>query len=162
MLFRLKKRCGSHRQDGKTYTAGDTIKTTIDLIALFPSKFERVYKEELSDTESDEPKLKKPNIPPSVDVNKEGEDETNAKTSSPSKVLDGEHGKDVTSEFSIAEKAGVKVFEKKNWFVVIDETDGELLNEKKLREKDVEAFLTQYLNDDEDEDDDDDDDDDED
>lgn len=146
MLFRLKKGCGQHVGNGKLYKPGDVIETSRDLPTIFhgkdasgrnrPGKFEKVY-EDLKDTGAkDTSRIRKPNIPPGVSPKQETK-----------KVVDEEsvHGKDVTSEFPTAEKVGVKVFEKSRWFTVVDTQDNSVLNEKKLRKKDVEPFLEQYL-----------------
>jgi len=145
MLFRLKEHCGQHVEDGKVYKSGDVIETERDLPTIFhgkdakgrnrDGKFERVH-EDLKDTgKKDTSRVQRPNIPPGVSPKQE------------TKVADEEsvHGKDVTSEFPTAEKVDVKVFEKSRWFTVVDMQDNSVLNEKKLRRKEVEPFLGQYL-----------------
>jgi len=138
MLFKLKERCGPHFQDGETYHSGDTIETHLDLVALHPNKFERNYEAE----KRSEAKVtkSKPNIPKGTGDKKKKEDEGNA-DGTPLSV----HGEDITSEFPTAEEVEVKVYVKDNWCMVIDAADGEVLNEKKLRRKEVEEFLAQYL-----------------
>lgn len=145
MLFRLKEKCGHHVEDGKIYKSGDIIETERDLPTIFhgkdakgrnrSGKFERVH-ENLKDTGTkDTSRIQRPNIPPGVSPKQK------------TKVANKEsaHGEDVTSEFPTAEKVEVKVFEKSRWFTVIDTQDDSILNEKKLRRKEVELFLEQYL-----------------
>jgi len=138
MLFKVKR--GTHYRDGKVYKKGDTMESPIDQVAIYgKERFERDFEAEqkagivVIDS--------KPNIPPpvGVGVDKDGDD---AEITSPSL---SEYGKDVTSEFPTAEEMSVTVFEKSKWFTVVDADDNEVLNEKKLRRKDVEPFLEQYL-----------------
>jgi len=103
---------------------------------MYPNKFERDFPAE---QKAGVVTATKPNIPPPID---KGEDEKTV--SSPL----SDYGEDVTTEFPTAEQIEVKVFEKSNWFTVIDEVDNSVLNEKKLRRKEVEPFLIQYLEDD--------------
>jgi len=130
MIFKLKR--GSHYQGDKKFMKGDTVESSHDLVTLFgKEKFERDYPAE---QKAGIATINKPNIPSPVakaDVDKEP----------------GEYGEDITSEFSTAEEAEVTVFEKSNWCTVVDKEDGEVLNEKKLRRKDIEPFLEQYLTD---------------
>lgn len=166
MLFRLKKKCGDHAQDGKIYKSGDIVETDIDLCALFRNKFERAYEQELKDTGKEDTTAKKPNIPSPLGKDDEvveeiisdslpkDEVETEEAVSDflleddePDKNAEDEteHGKDVTSEFPTAVKLRLKVFEKSKWYVVVDVSDGSVLNVKKLREKEVQSFIEQYL-----------------
>jgi len=141
MKFRLKKNCGSHVEGGKIYKAGDIIETDNDLAAIFhgkdangnnrPGKFELIHDESLKDTGKEDTTRVRPDIaPPAAN----------------------EYGKDVSSEFPTADKVDVLVFEKSKWYTVVDKADGEVLSEKRLRRKDVEPFLEQYLNENTDED----------
>jgi len=151
MLFRLKQRCGNHVENGKIYEPGDIIETGRDLSSKFRNKFERIH-EALKDTgKKDTDEIKRPNIPPSVG---EGGDTGLNPSPESSPISDEEiveenleYGEDVTSEFPTAEKLEVKVFEKSKWYTIVDTSDGEVLNEKKLRKKDVIPFLEQYLED---------------
>jgi len=136
MLFKLKKRCGDHYQNGKRYRAGDIVESSLDLCVRFPAKFERDFAAEQKANTA--PAVSKPNIPPPVD---KGGDKNKP---SP---LSTKYGEDVTSKFPTAEEVEVLVFEKSKWYTVVDKADGEVLNEKKLRRKDVEPFLGQYLSD---------------
>ena len=40
MQFRIKAKAGTHRENGRTYKAGDVVESNSDLINLFPEKFE--------------------------------------------------------------------------------------------------------------------------
>ncbi len=152
MLFRLKG--GSHAQDGKVYKKGDVIETDRNLCAMFRNKFERVYEQELKDTGTE---LKKPNIPPPVQSPPAGKGDGEAAKLTPEplpevspdadeseKDVKSEHGDNVTAAFPAAEKIGLSVFEKSNWYVVVDNDDSSVLNGKKLRKDAVAGFLKQY------------------
>jgi len=140
MIFKVKR--GIHYgKDGKVYKKGESVESLNDLVAIYGAvKFERdfVAEQKAGIAVVDN----KPNIPPPVD---KGEDKKS--TSSPL----SKYGEDVSSNFSNAAKVGVSVFEKSKWHTVVDE-DGEVLNEKKLRRKDVNPFLEQYLDLDEEDD----------
>jgi len=139
MLFKVLR--GTHYRDGKVYRKGDTIETSLDLVAMFgKARFERNFEAE---QRTGSVVVNKPDIPPPVD-----EAETQFDGSDDS--ID--YGEDVTSEFPTAEKIEVLVFEKLKWYTVVDKADGEVLNEKKLRRKDVEPFLGLYLDENTDED----------
>ncbi len=163
MLFRLNG--GGHVQNGKAYKKGDIIRTSLNLNRMFGSKFVRVH-EDLDDTgTTDTSGFKKPQIPPPVvdkkaakepepvedaeelnDVDVEEVEEVEEKEEAEEKEQpEGKHGKDVSSEFETAKTIEVSVFEKKNWFTVVDKQDGAVLNDKKLRRKAVEPFLKQYV-----------------
>ncbi len=154
MLFKFKnKRCGDHYQDGKCYKGpstdggkGDIVESSSDLSVMYPAKFERAYEAEQRAGGIVSHNI--PNIPVNVTpLTDEGEDKTEEQVSEPS--LSSLYGEDVTAEFPTAKHIQAKVFEKSNWFTVLDDEDNSVLNEKKLRRKDVEPFLVQYLEDDE-------------
>ena len=144
MIFKVKR--GTHYgADGKAYKKGALVESSRDLVAVFSkAKFERDYaaEQKTDGTTANS----KPNIPRSA---------SKLKAKKSKKEVSSEHGIDVTSEFPTATKVGVKVFEKSKWYTAVDEQDDEVLNEKKLRRKDVESFLEQYLNVDDNEDEDD-------
>ena len=151
MLYRL--RAGSHKQGGKRYKKGDIVDTTFDLCSMFRNKFEVVH-EDLNDTGTEEEtkRGKKPNIPPPVDKGKDKAEDKVVDKGTKSKSLSTLYGEEVTSGFPTAEKVKVRVFEKLRWYMIIDCDDDEVLNEKKLRKKEIEPFLEQYLEADEEED----------
>ena len=149
-LYRLKKEChkqpcGDHVEvdkDGKQHTIkpGETFESHRDLIAKFckgksgeQCKFEKVHPD-------DEPTPdESPRIPsPGAIADTGGKDDA---TSPPS--IHPEFGEDITSEFPLAKEKEVKVYVKKHWCQIIDETeDGEeVLNDSKLRKKHVKKFL---------------------
>ena len=141
MLFKVKK--GTHYgRGGKVYKKGDSVESSRDLASVFSKeKFERDY---AAEQKVGVAVVDKPNIPlPVAEVKESKEDDVKEF---------GEYGEDVTSEFPTADKVEVMVFGKSKWYTVVDKADGEVLNEKKLRRKEVEPFLEQYLNDDTDED----------
>ena len=151
MLFRLKERCGPHFMNGVTYKSGDTVETSLDLVAMFPSKFERNYEAEKRAEAKTGKKTKKskPDIPEGTGKGKEDDN----KDDDDNVTAESEYGEDITAEYPTAEKVQVKVYVKDNWCTVVDDADGEVLNEKKLRKKEVEEFIGQYLDDDDDKDD---------
>lgn len=142
MLFRLRKGCGNHEQNGRLYKPGDIIETSLDLPSMFKAnKFERIRKTKGHTGPADTgtviaTKTRPPSSPTAEDV---PEEDKNPRANRG-------YGKDVSSEFSTAKEAAVKVFRKGNWFLVVDKNDGQVLNEKKLRRKEVEPFIEQYLN----------------
>ncbi len=131
MLFKVKR--GVFYQGNVTYKKGSIVDTDLDLCERFSKeKFERMHElERTRGTVS----AKKPSIPPPVD---KGKGDT---TSEPLST----YGKDVTSEFPTAADVEVKVFRKNKAYTVVDLEDNGVLNEDKLRRKDVEPFLEQYL-----------------
>jgi len=149
-LYRLKedsnkRPCGNHVEvdangKQKTIKPGEVFESNRDLIAKFckgnskRGKFEKVYPDEIPTPD------KLPNIPsPSAVTDTGGEDRA---TSSP--IIHPEFGEDITSEFPLAKEKEVKVYIKKHWCQIIDKTDDdeEVLNNSKLRRKDVNAFLS--------------------
>ncbi len=149
-LYRLRKECHKHKcgdhvevdQQGKrkTIKPGETFESHRDLIAKFckgksgeQCKFEKVHSDDVPAPDES------PNIPsPGAldDIGGGGSD-----TFPP--TLHPEFGENITSEFPLAKEMEVKVYIKKHWCQVIDETeDGEeVLNESKLRKKNVNGFL---------------------
>ncbi len=152
MKFKLKG--GSHIQDDVTYNKGDTITTDIDLAAKFGKhRFERIGR--MVDDNVKQPEIK------SVRKGKGKKKKTSSKktsskplpsTSSKTKkeVKKEKYGMDVTEDFPTAVEAGFTIFEEEHWFTIVDEND-EVLNDKKMRKKDVPAFLENYLAEDGDE-----------
>lgn len=145
MLFKVI--AGTHRQDGKVYKADDVVMSKGDLCKSFRNKFERV----LTDTQ-EEPTPNAPNIPPPVIASKAGSNKTTepALDDKREEVITIEklialHGEDCTFEFPTAPKVSLLVFKRKNWCVVVDPVDGQVLSLAKLRTKDIEAFLAQYI-----------------
>ncbi len=166
VAFRLKQRCGDHVEDGKTYVAGDKVMSCRNLEKLFRNKFERVHPEEDFDFAE-----ASPNIPsPRAVLDKDKGEGDRKPPSSKSKKLKNskKFGKNITLSFPAAIEAELRVYEKASWCQVVDwnTEDGksEVVSEKKLREKDVEEFLKDYVEpvtDDDDDDDSEDDDEDE-
>ncbi len=149
MLFRLKG--GNHVEDDVTYKSGDIIDSPRDLVAMFRGKFERAFDKELEAKSTKGTKDKtvpsKPAIPPVSEA--DGKADKTKPEASPI-IKEGEYGRDVTAEFPTAEELDVMVFEKSKWYTVVDNEDNKVLNEKKLRAKEVQPFLDSYLEDDED------------
>jgi len=137
-LFRLGKRCGDHVEDGKMISPGATIESARNLEKVFPGKFVKVHPDENDYEIPDE----EPNIPSPEAVYDKGEGEDVSESDSPYPVHP-EFGIDITSEFPLAEEIEVKVYEKNHWCQIVDETeDGkEIINDKKLRRKNVKTFL---------------------
>lgn len=143
-LYRLRKGCGDHVEVDKKGKAHhikveETFESHRDLIAKFCKgnpdrcKFVKVYPDDVIEPD------KAPNIPlPGAIANMGGDD---AHASSPN--IHPEYGEDITSEFPLAVEKEVKVYVKKHWCQVVDETeDGEeVLNDAKLRKKHVDEFL---------------------
>ncbi len=149
-LYRLRKEvnkqpCGDHveiDEQGKQHLIkpGETFESHRDLIAKFCKgksgnrcRFEKLHPDDIPTPDDT------PNIPsPGAVSNTGGEDTT---TSSP--IIHPEFGEDITSEFPLAEEKEVKVYIKKHWCQVIDETEDEeeVLNDAKLRKKHVNKFL---------------------
>ncbi len=150
-LYRLKKTChkrpcGNHvevDEQGKQHTIkpGEKFESHRDLIAKFckgksgeQCKFEKVHPDEIA------PPDESPNIPSPGAIADTGGAETLA---SAPPIIHSEFGEDITSEFPLAEEKEVKVYIKKYWCQIIDETeDGEeVLNNSKLRKKNVNDYL---------------------
>ena len=145
-LYILKKNVGSHTDlKGKKYFSGDMIKSDVDLVVKFPGKFDLT-------NESMQPVVNTPSRPeipgPMSDV---GESES---PTDPTLDIDNDgdkieeevkYGKDVTDQFEDAVTAELKVYKRTQWYTIIDPDDGEILNNKKLRKKDVGSFLATYV-----------------
>ena len=156
MQFELLKHAGDHIQDGKTYVAGDIVESDENLENKFRGKFKRVY---------EAPTIKKviqPTIAkkkPDISTPAKGKGEGKVKSTQPTEpspepavkveaILEhkySEYGADVSAEFPLAEKVEMIVCEKAHWFTVIDPEDDEVMNDTKLRKKDVNDFLEQYV-----------------
>ena len=148
MLFKLKKDVASHRDENKkVYEPGDTIESEHDLVRMWPTKFDLISGLEQTDIPS------APSIPaPAKTDGQKGKGGVEPETTPPkSKKKKGDeekesaHGKDVTADFPSAKGVGFKIYEKGNWFTVVDANDGEKMNEKALRKKDVQTFLDKYV-----------------
>jgi len=156
---------GTHTDEkGVSYKKGDTFTSKTALHKIFRNKFE-ILDEFTEGSVSQQVVIGKPNIfIPSDKIENEEEAAQTSSSFSPNEEKDevgvgveegGEdddlkrYGEDVTDQFPNAERIEVRVFVKKNWYNVIDDEDGSVLNEKKLRKKDVLPFLAQYLEDEE-------------
>lgn len=129
---------GSHTEDKVSYSKGDVITTDTDLAAKFGKRrFERLGK--LIDEDVEQPVIKT--------VRTKGKKKTKKK----SKEKKNNLGLEVTEDFAVAKEAGFTIFEKERWFTVFDE-NGMVLNDKKLRKKDVPSFLEEYITEDDEED----------
>ena len=138
MLFKVKN--GEHRgRDKKVYKKGDIIESKADLRRIFRGKFREVHGKGPSSPED----VEKPKIPGPADEG--GEDkEVASPPKSDTTEKPSEYGVKVTSEFPTAKKVKLDVYRKAFWHVVVDPENGNVLNDKKLRKKDVEPFLAQY------------------
>lgn len=114
---------GSHFDSkGKEYTKNQTVRSPLDLCEQFPGKFQEVTADMASLQSAARAEA--------------------ASTSEPEEFKG--FGKDVTSAFEAAAKAGLKVYknELKKYFVVDPEGDPKkALNRKPLSKSDVEAFI---------------------
>ena len=159
MLFEVKS--GTHKEGSRVYTKGQIVESDIDLSKIFRNKFIKKETVVLIDEQKTSPTL-----PGAEDSLKGIEDVKKASSKSPkskSKVDEVEdeeieeeeveeeeeefdfaqYGKDVTAKFSEAEKKHCKVYYKNKKYMVIDETDGEPLNNKGLAGNKVNSFLKQ-------------------
>jgi len=153
-----KQPCGDHIEvdkKGKQHLIkpGEIFESHRDLIAKFCKgksgsrcRFEKVHPDGVPDPDES------PNIPsPGAVADTGGGEDT---TSPP--IIHPDFGEDITSEFPLAKEKEVKVYVKKHWCQVVDETeDGEeVLNDAKLRKKHVNKFLEdlEEVEDDEEED----------
>ena len=105
--------------DGSVVKNGDVCTCDEDLCAKFVNKFERVHADE---TTTPAPK-KKPKVP------QKPETETGPV--------------DVTDDFEGAAENDLKVIKENNGWSIID--DGEVVNEKPLRKKEVAGTIEEYL-----------------
>jgi len=143
--FRLLPKVGEHvgknlKGDDIVYKAGDVIESDIDLRKKFPNKFEFVEGSLIEEDDSIVPKIPLQNIKLKT---KSNEIKSKVEAESP-------FGKDVSSDFPLASRVRLIVFEKANWFTIVDPTDNTVQNEKKLRRDAVEDFLSEYEEDPED------------
>jgi len=150
-VYLLKPKCGNYigkpDADGNriTYKAGSKVSSDEDLVNKWPGKFELL-------SVSDEGSVPvAPEIPVPV-VKKDFVTDKDMEEPIIKTPKEGKHGIDVSDAFPTAAKVELKVFEKSKWFTVVDPDNDEVLNEKKLRKDKVEAFLADYLPDDDDED----------
>jgi len=150
MKFRLKPKCGNHvESDSKgnpiTYVSGDIVESNTDLAKKFPSKFVRVQEFEV-DTKGESAPA--PTIPLPEDVVTKKNPQILEKEKLEKEKLEEQYGEDVSDSFPTAKKVNLKVFEKGNWYIVLDpDDDNTILTEKKLRKSKVEDFLQEYLQD---------------
>lgn len=130
----------------KVYKKGDRIETDVPLDKLFRGgKFVRIN----VDGSEDIPEL--PDIPRSPDIPKPDVDEADKKIKSSlskSGKKGNPYGKRVRNVFKRTKRHGVKVYVKKGWYSIVDKIDGGILNDVKLREDDVQAFINSLEDDD--------------
>lgn len=148
-VYLLKPKCGNYigkpDADGNriTHKAGSKVSSDEDLVNKWPGKFE------LLSVSDEGPVPTAPKIPTPV-VKKDSVAEKDMEEPDIKTPVENEHGVDVSKAFPTAAEVELRVFEKSKWFTVVDPENGEVLNEKKLRKDKVEAFLAEYLPDDED------------
>ncbi len=134
VAFKLKKKCGDHNEEGKTYVAGDKVMSHRNLEKLFPTKFERVHPDDGFEFAE-----ASPNIPLPRAVRDKGEGAK--KSSSPKYKNSTKFGENVTLSFPAAVAAELNVYKKANWFQVVDRNTESgkpaVVSEKKLRENEV-------------------------
>jgi hypothetical protein len=154
MIFKVKG--GTHEQNGKSYKKGDFVDTELPLTEMFRGKFERQFDQETLKDTGVVSKISKPNItPPPLGGSKAVTAELPSKEKEAVLDIKDEtfveeypeslYGTDVTDKYPTAEEVHVKVFEKSKWCVIVDPIDERVLNDKKLRGKDVEDFLEDLL-----------------
>ena len=120
LKFRLKG--GPHCEDDKTYKPGDIIETDRELDKIFAraKKFERIGSH-------------------SSPSNNAGGGDTGALPTS-------KYGTDVTSiAHGYLLKGTLRVFQKGQWFNVVDMESGTRLNDKAIRKPKLDEFLKQYI-----------------
>ena len=130
MKYRVKT--GKHDQFGKVYCKGDVLDTDMDLIAMFPNKFEKVSKETPITKAPAAPTDITPMVPqknPPAPVPSSEED-------------DKDRGKDVTKNFPDAVDMDFKVFIQKHKHYVYDMDNMEKpVNPKPLKKAEVKKFI---------------------
>lgn len=149
MIFKMKEGVGGHVHQEKPgadlipLKAGDTVKTDVDLAAMFPDKFERA--QGLPETAfvagpvSEGPPKPKDQPPVKGKPSSTKSEEKSEKTSL---------GKDVTAKFPKAGEEDFKVFTKDRGYWVAESDDPTTpLNETKLKKDEVDAFIDKYLQD---------------
>ena len=137
--MRFKLMGGKHRSGEQRYQAGEEIVTDIDLVSLFPGKFELLP--ELEQLTSAKPNIP---VPPSV-----GTGGAQAKKATPPVGLSSEkYGKDVSRDFPTSQIVKLKVYSNGEKFSVVDPDSGLKINKNKLTvPKDVDKFLRARLED---------------
>lgn len=170
MKFKLegtkKRKFGGHSQGGRSYETGDIVESDSDLCLRFPGKFERVDEKISSSTGEVDTAAKvqrKPNIPvrntlapvktqeqEEPEELEEVEDNTEKDESNDEKVTEEEvtphpeFGEDITKDFPEAAASRLKIYINKAWCQVVDDDNGSVLNDKKLRRNEIEDFIKQY------------------
>ena len=134
MLFKLIGK-GAHVELGVRYAQGDKIESKNPLDKLFRNKFKRIDGE-LGDV-PETPDIPTPNIPT---PDRDGEVETKTSPSKSGKKKNP-HGERVRNVFKRTKANGVRVYVKSGWYTVTDKSDNSALNDKKLREDDVQEFI---------------------
>jgi len=109
---------GKHSENGKVYTAGQSVSSFRNLVDIFPHKFRLI-----SDG---------------------GESQFDGLSPAPAKVL--KHGSDVSTivDHRIS-KSNIKVYHRAGWYTIDDKEDN-VLNEEKLRRSELTPFLDEYFN----------------
>jgi len=119
MLFKLKKGAGPHSENGKIYKAGEVIESDLDLIKLFPRKFQRL------DIDNDNEVSTNP-LGPLIPMSSE--------------IAEVPLDSEVTEDFKIPEGKSFKVFSPvKGWCIV--RTNDDPATDEKLRTSSVQTFL---------------------
>lgn len=157
VAFKLRLKCGDHVEDGVSYVAGDTVMSNRNLESIFRNKFDRVHPDDGFEFADASPNIRDARAV--LDKDKD-EGDNKAPSSKSKKLKDSKKfGKNVTLSYPAAVAAELRVYEKANWFQVVDwnteNGEPEVVTEKSLREKDVAAFLAEYVEPDLDDDDDD-------
>ena len=144
--FKFRVKAGTHKENGKTYTAGQIVKTNNDLASVFREKFERVYSkgevhdEELPEEDVQEEAQEEEGEP---EASEEGTEEES--TESPDEVK-SVLGKNVTHQFP--EAGDLLVFKKGVKFFIADSSQPDVpLNSNKplITKKQAEAYLASLL-----------------
>jgi hypothetical protein len=129
---------GSHQQDGKTYKVGQIVPSEVNLVKLFRNKFQQAEKPAEVDDETND-------VGTAPDLSSTLEDKGADNLNINVKDLVKKYGVNVTTQFPTAAKVKMLVFQKVNWFTPVDSFDGTVMCDRKLRVKEVEPFLKQYL-----------------
>lgn len=129
MLYKLIG--GRHVQDGKEYTRGDTIETSVNLTSMFRGKFTRVIVEKATGVMAEVAAIDPPAI-----VTK---DEVKSKDESDSKPIT--LGPDMTISFLAAKGTPFKIHKIGEGYQIVN-NDGELINPEGLFTRtEVEIYL---------------------
>jgi len=162
---------GRHRQRSVVYSKGDIIESDTDLVKAFKNKFVRMYELERPEDSVVE-KPGKPNIPSNKSSEGKGEkdcpespepdedevvdeddvDEDDVDEDDEDDELEearlSKYGSNITSSYSDAEEFGLRVYQNaQKWVTVVDVNEDKVLNKRKLRPAQVEAFLDQCMED---------------